>query len=87
VHTIVREQGFVLTDRIRQLRCITVPELPCFLCRDDSEPTRTYSLSNQYVHIFIKIQLDEKTAHGSVTKGSINSSGIRLRAMCVSISA
>jgi hypothetical protein len=41
VHTIVGEQGFVLTDRIRQLRCIAVPELPCFLCRDDDEPTRT----------------------------------------------
>jgi hypothetical protein len=32
VHTIMGEQGFVLTDRIGQLLGIVISELPCFLC-------------------------------------------------------
>src|SRR5262245_53715494 len=41
VYTIVGKQGFVLTDRISQLLGIVVAELPCFLCCDNNEPTRT----------------------------------------------
>jgi hypothetical protein len=48
----------VLTDRIRQLRCIVVLELPCFLCRDNDEPARTNELSNQHVYVFIEIELN-----------------------------
>ena len=57
VLTIMGEQGFVLTDRIRQLLGIVVAELPCFLGCDDAEPARTNQLGNQYVHVFIEIQL------------------------------
>jgi hypothetical protein len=31
VHTIVGQQGFIMTDRIRQLLSIAATELPCFL--------------------------------------------------------
>ena len=86
VHTVVGEQGFVLPDRIRQLLYIAVTELSCFLGRDNDKPTRTKQLGNQYVHIFIEIELNEQAAHWSVTKGSINTSGIRLRTMYRSIS-
>jgi len=61
-------------------------ELSCFLGRDNDKPTRTKQLGNQHVHIFIEIELNEQAAHWSVTKGSMNSSGIRLSAMYRSIS-
>jgi hypothetical protein len=46
VHTVVGEQGFVLTNRIRQLLGIGVPELPGFLGRDNDKPACTHQLCN-----------------------------------------
>src|SRR5262249_39039986 len=86
VDTIVGEPRLVLTDRIRQRLGIVVAELPCCLCWDNDESARTHPLGNPHIHVCIEIHLHAEAAHGSVTNGSMNASGLRWRAMCVSIS-
>ena len=38
-------------------------------------------VSNHYVNVFIQIEFDEDAIHRFRTRGSISSSGIRLRSM------
>ncbi len=47
----------------------------------DVESSGVEQVPNQNVYVFIQIELDEEAIHTPRTRGSINSSGMRLRSM------
>ena len=66
---------------VSQLVVIAVLELSGFPGCRGGEAARTYEVRDQDIHVLIEVQGDEEGAHGWRTSGSINASGIRLRAM------
>ena len=81
IGAIMGQEGKAAVYGVSQLVVIAVLELSGFPGRRDGEAARTYEVRDQDIHVLIQVQRNEEIVHGWRTSGSINASGIRLRAM------
>lgn len=58
-----------------------------FLCRLCREATHAQQLCDEHAHVFVQVEFDKEAAHKSLTRGSMSSSGTRLRSICRLISS
>jgi len=70
-----------LTGGVRQLLRVGSTGLASISRRDNIESAGREQFSHYNVDIFIQVQLDEDAIHRFRTRGSISSSGTRLRSM------
>ena len=78
---IVGQERHVLPGSVGKLSEIASAQTTCIACGYRHESARPKEVRHHDVHVFVEIKLDEKVSHNYLTKGSINSSGMRLCSM------
>lgn len=86
VIAIVGQERFVMSGSVGELIDITRAKAAGISRGNGRKSACPHKLRQQHIHVFVEVKLDEKVSHGYFTKGSINSSGMRLRSIWVLIS-